>query len=189
MTTPITIRLTLWIWLIAAVLVGNFQLLAGKPAFVIPVLMLTLTFAVLIAAHRNEALRVWLAGLDLRIYLLLHVTRLVGFYVLELPERGLLPAHFAVSAGWSEILVAVSAVLICILPLRESMRRKAILLWNVVGFFGLLFVVITAAQLTFNDTTQLRAFTYLPLGLLPTFLVPLLFSTHVLLYRRLQRAE
>lgn len=189
MTTPITIRVTLWLWLIAAVLVGNFQLLAGKHVFIIPALMLTLTLAVLVVAHRSEALCAWLAGLDLRIFLLLHVTRLVGFYMLELPERGLLPSHFAVPAGWSEILVAVSAVLICVLPMRESMRRKAILLWNVVGFFGLLFVVITAAQLAFTDSTQLRVFTYLPLSLLPTFLVPLLFSTHVLLYRRLQHAE
>ncbi|MBI3885606.1 MAG: hypothetical protein HY302_07745 [Opitutae bacterium] len=70
----------------------------------------------------------------------------------------------------------------------DATRRRAITIWNVIGFVDILLVVGTAARLGLADPAQMRALTYLPLSLLPTFLVPLIIATHVILYARLQRA-
>ena len=39
-----------------------------------------------------------------------------------------------------------------------------------------------------ENAWQMRALTYLPLSLLPTFLVPLIIASHVILFSRLRRA-
>ncbi len=184
MPTSLTIRICLWLWLIAAVLVGNFRLLVGQPAPIFPAMALTLTGLVLLAYHKVRALRTWIDALELRALVLLHVTRFVGFYFLALHDKGLLPGDFAIPAGWGDILVATGALLACLLPLSPLARRKAISLWNVVGFFDLMLVVLTLAWL---DMSQMHAFTALPLSLLPTFLVPLLLATHIMIYLRLKR--
>ena len=60
-------------------------------------------------------------------------------------------------------------------------------MWNVIGLIDLVFVLFTAARLNLADPSQLRALTYLPLSLLPTFLVPLLLATHIILFLRLNQ--
>jgi hypothetical protein len=152
-------------------------------------ILLALT-AALVAAYRYlAAFRAWVDTLDLRGLVLLHVTRFVGFYFLALYRRGELPYAFAVPGGIGDIAVATLALFVVFYPFAPATRLRAITIWNVVGFIDILLVVFSAARIGFSDARELRALTYLPLSLLPTFLVPLIIASHLAIFARLNRAQ
>jgi hypothetical protein len=187
MPTPLYVRVTVWLWLIAALIAGRFGLLTRFLGPGLQILLLGLTAAILLLYFKMAALRTWIDSLDPRALVLPHVTRFVGFYFLVLYQRGELPYAFAVPSGWGDILVAALVLPVCLLPLADATRRSALTIWNVFGFVDILMVLATAARLGLQDPAQLRALTYLPLSLLPTFLVPLILATHVVLFVRLSR--
>lgn len=188
MPTPLAIRIAIWTWLIAAFAVGNYGLLQRLPMPAIPGVIFGLTALILLVYFKTTALRAWISGLDLRALVLLHVTRFVGIYFLLLHQRGELPYAFAVPGGWGDIIVATLALAVCFVPMGEATRHRAITIWNVIGLVDILIVVATAARLGLQDAGQMRALTILPLSLLPTFLVPLIIATHVIIFARLRRA-
>ena len=51
-------------------------------------------------------------------------------------------------------------------------------------FVDILLVVISATRINLTTPGELRALTHLPLSLLPTFLVPLIIATHVIIFVR-----
>jgi len=59
----------------------------------------------------------------------------------------------------------------------------------VLGLADILFVVVTAARLGVADPESMAALLRLPLSLLPTFLVPLIIASHVVLGVRLARGS
>ena len=89
--------------------------------------------------------------------------------------------------GWGDVIVASLAIGVVFLPLREELRSHVCFIWNTIGFVDILFVVVTAARIGFSHPWQLRALQVLPLSVLPTFLVPLLVTTHVIIYVHLLR--
>jgi hypothetical protein len=147
-----------------------------------------LTALVLAAAWRLVGFRAWLAALDARWLVAPHLTRYVGAYFLYLYGQGRLPYAFAVPGGWGDIVVATLAALLLLTgPPTPGKLRAAYLGWNVLGLADLLGVVVTAGRLGVQDPDSLAEFLELPLSLLPTFLVPLLLATHVVLFARLLR--
>lgn len=187
MPAALLVRLFFWLWFAAAAAAGHFLLLQRLPPQSIPGIVLTLTAVLLVLYFRVAPVRAWVDALDLRTLVLLHVTRFVGIYFLVLYQNGVLPRAFAVPAGLGDILVATMALPVALAPIEPALRRRAIVIWNVVGFVDMLFVVATAIRLNLADPTQLRAFTHLPLSLLPTFLVPLILATHIVLFIRCAR--
>ncbi len=184
---PLTLRIGLWLWLITA-------LVAGRQLWLVPLLgpalqgiIFGLTGLVLLLYFKTRTLRTWIDALDLRALVFFHVTRFVGFYFLFLYQRGELPYAFAVPGGWGDILVATGALLIFFLPLSDASQHRAIRFWNIIGLTDILLVLFTAARLGLEDPTQMRALTHLPLSLLPSFLVPLIIATHVIIFVRLRR--
>lgn len=151
MPTPLYVRVTVWLWLIAALVVGRFELLARIPRPAVQGVLFGLTALVLLACFKVAGLRAWIDSLDLRALVLLHVTRFVGFYFLVLYQRGELPYAFAVPGGWGDIAVAALALSVCLLPLAEATRRRAITIWNVIGFVDILMVLATAARLGWQE--------------------------------------
>jgi hypothetical protein len=118
----------------------------------------------------------------------LHLTRFVGAYFLVLYGRGELPYAFAVPGGIGDIVVAsLAAVLLLTASPHTRGGRRLYLGWNVIGLFDILGVVTAAATQALADPASMRALVVVPLGLLPTFLVPLIIATHILLFVLLLR--
>lgn len=185
----IIVRLVLWTWFLAALVVGRLELLARLPALAPQIILVVLTVLLLVACFAISAVRTWIDALDVRALVLPHVTRFVGVYFLLLYQRGVLPYEFAVPCGWGDIIVASLAVGVVFLPLGEKLRHHVCFIWNTVGLVDILFVVFTAARIGLTRPWQLGALRVLPLSVLPTFLVPLIIAMHVLIYVRLVRSS
>jgi hypothetical protein len=129
----------------------------------------------------------WLDALDLRAVVALHLTRFVGVYFLLLYAKGDLPFGFAVPAGWGDTLVAASAVVLLLKWPAVARHRRWLVVWNLAGFVDIILVVASAAKHALADPGSMAALLRLPLNLLPTFLVPLIIASHILIFVRLQR--
>ncbi len=163
---------------------------AGRTARLTPpvpqLLLAALTIALIGLERRARWLRSWVATVNIRALVALHLTRFVGIGFLLLGQRGELPAAFATPAGWGDITVATIAGLLLIAGDPASTRwRGWFRLWNGLGLLDLAFVVVTAARLALADPGSMGALLRLPLCLLPTFLVPVLLASHVWLFRRM----
>lgn len=187
MPTALVVRLIFWLWLGTAFFAGQQLLLQRLPPFGLPAVVLGLSALLLLAYFRLATVRAWVDDLDLRALILLHVTRFVGLYFIVLSRRGLLPYDFAVPGGIGDIIVATLALIVVFAPLADASRARAIRIWNVIGLIDIALVVLTAARLNLANPLQMSAMTSLPLSLLPTFLVPLLIATHIIIYTRLTR--
>ena len=72
--TPLYIRAAIWLWLIAALIVGQLQLLRPLLGPALQGLLVGLAGLVLLTYFRVRTVRAWVDGLDLRALVLLHVT-------------------------------------------------------------------------------------------------------------------
>jgi hypothetical protein len=177
-------------WLLIATAFGAAGVMRSLPPAATPLVLLGLTAVVLAVAWRRAGFQAWLSTLDERWLVALHLTRFVGAYFLYLYGHGQLPYAFAVPAGWGDIAVAsLAAILLVAGPPRDAPRRAAYIIWNVLGLVDILFVVATAGRLVLADSASMAALRGLPLSLLPTFLVPLLIASHVVLGVRLLRHD
>jgi hypothetical protein len=172
------------IWFLIAVVVGFSGILLSVP-LPLPMLgaLITIILLVVIAVRRDLRDRALAGGVTPLIAV--HLTRFVGFYFLWLYSRGLLPRDFAVPAGWGDVLIASTAIVVLLIVRAQPARRGtrfAVLIWNVAGLIDILMVVAIAMRLTRADPGVQRGFATLPLSVLPTFLVPLVIVTHVLIF-------
>jgi hypothetical protein len=175
-------------WFLVACGAGAAGLLRAARPPLPQVLIVSLTGAVLVLFRLPSSFRRWALGVELRTIVLIHVTRFVGIYFLVLYGRGELPYAFAVPGGWGDIAVAFTAGVIW-LGTGPGMppRRGIILAWNIFGLADIVLVVMTAARLWLADPNSMRALVELPLSLLPTFLVPIVIATHVIILSKLRR--
>jgi hypothetical protein len=188
MAVSLLIRVYFWLWFGAALAAGHFLVLQRVSALALPALTLFLAAIPVLACLRVGALRTWVDAIDLRALVLLHVTRFVAIYLLVLHQRGELPRPLVVPGALGDIIVAVMALPVALAPLADAARHRAIVIWNVVGFVGLLLAQLSTARLALSSPVEVRLLTHLPLSLLPTFLLPLLLATHVVIFVRTGRA-
>jgi hypothetical protein len=189
MSADLIVRLVFWLWFSAAAAAGHFLLLQRVPPVAMPGVILALTAVLLGAYFLIRPLRGWLDGLDLRTLVLVHATRFVGIYLLTLYQSGVFPRAFVVPGSISDIVIATIALIVALVPLESGPRRRAIVIWNVVGFVALMMVLISITRLNLADPSALRSLTRLPLSFLPTMLMPLLLATHVIIFVRTARPE
>lgn len=176
-------------WLVGAWLAGAAGWVAALRPPAPQLILVGLTAAVLAAARLAPPFRRFVESVDLRALVLFHLTRFVGVYFLVLHARGELPWAFAVPGGWGDIAVAATALLLVLRARPDCPAgRRAYVVWNVLGLLDILGVVLTASRLALADPESMRALLRLPLSLLPTFVVPIVIATHVLMLRRLARA-
>ena len=178
------------VWLACAIVAG----LADLPSRLLPpplppALIAFLTLAILTVAGTSVWFRQWLAALDVRVLVLVHATRFVaGLSFLVLYGRGALPWAFAVPGGVGDMIVAVLAVaVVFVTDARAARGRRLLVAWNVLGLADILMVVATAARIGLADPDSMAALLQLPLSLLPTFLVPIIIATHLIIFARVVR--
>jgi hypothetical protein len=174
-------------WLCFAVgLSGWFN---NASALAVAATVWTMTALALFACWKISSIRVWALTLEVRWLVLFHVTRLfAGAYFLALCQRGQLPCGFARPAGCGDIVVGLLALAV-LGAMRTEFARPLLLTWNTLGLIDIIFVVFSALRFGLQDWQSMHALRGLPLGLLPTFLVPLIIASHVLIYYRVIRAR
>jgi hypothetical protein len=179
----IRVAIILVIWCISATLFGTLGLLAlVRPPFP-QVILFGLVALLLMAYGLSGEFRQWLSSISLEWLVSIHLVRFVGFYFLWLYKQRQLPFAFAVPGGWGDIVVATFAL---VLLVRRPGSRVIYHVWNVFGFADILFVVSTATRLALADSASMAALLRFPLSLLPTFIVPLVIFTHVVIFLRLK---
>lgn len=184
------VELALGIWFIVALVLGA----SGRVALLRPpapqILIVSLTALCLAAVFVLRSVREWANAVPIESLVALHVTRFVGFYFLYLANQGRMAREFAVLAGWGDIVVAVGAlILLTIVPPPYDRALGIARAWNVFGLADILFVVATATRIALRNPESMQELLRYPLSLLPTFLVPLIIVSHVLLFWRLRRAN
>lgn len=182
------LRTLLLAWLFAAVALARFGLL-GRDFPVAQVILVVTGGLFGWAAFRLAPVRNPLWNCDIRWLVLLHLSRFVGFWFLVLYARKRLPYDFAVKGGWGDIVAAALACVVLLIPAGVSFRPLAIQVWNVFGLVDILFVVGTAARLTLADRHVMDELRHIPMSLLPTFLVPLIIVTHVVIWARVRQGK
>lgn len=175
------------IWFLAALAVGASGLLVRTGPIVPQLWLVALTVLLIAAGVSIASFRSWLAVVDLRLPIAIHLSRFVGVYFLMLYARGLLPFDFAVLGGWGDIAVAVTALAFIVVSRDPAAHRSLLWVWNLFGFVDIVFVVLTAGRMAAADPASMGPLRYLPLSLLPTYFVPLILASHVLIFWRLGR--
>ncbi|HEY7195282.1 MAG TPA: hypothetical protein VH439_16185 [Gemmatimonadales bacterium] len=188
--TPSTQRLprgaavTALTWFALAIIAGATGWF-GRLVFPVgQLIILGLTAGVIIATLAPTSFRDWLDSVSLRWLVGINISRFVGIAFLALAAQGRLNPVFAFRAGWGDIIVASTAILlITVRPPRLVMHA-----WNLFGAFDLLTAVGTATMVLLQGLQpDVRAILTFPLSLIPTFAIPVLLANHVLIFRRLNR--
>ncbi|MGZ4731116.1 MAG: hypothetical protein ACXVZH_03130, partial [Terriglobales bacterium] len=145
---------------------GNRFGLAVAAAAVTPIVV----FAVWFAA--SEKFRQFTLSLNPQILTLAQSWRIVGFTFVLLEARGVLPAIFALPAGYGDMAIGMTATLAAWM-LSNPARRNSFILWQLLGIADLITAVSlgTTARLISPEGPSMAAITVLPLSLVPTFLV------------------
>jgi hypothetical protein len=179
----VRVGIVLLAWCVFAVVIGAPGLVASlRPPF--PQVILFGLVALLLTAYGfSTEFRRWLFSIPLEWLVSVHLVRFVGFYFLWLYERRQLPFAFAVPGGWGDIVVATFALVLLVLRPRS---RAIYHVWNTLGLADILFAVTTATRLALADSASMATLLRFPLSLLPTFIVPLIIFTHVVIFLRLK---
>ena len=175
------------LWFFAAIALGlSGWLLAVKPP--IPqLIVVALTIGSLATVFLVPRFRDWSDSVPIRSWVALHLCRFVGIYFLVLSHRGSLAPAFAIPAGWGDIVVATSAIALLFFVNPDStIERRFYSAWNLLGLIDILFVVATAARVGIFAPASMQEILRFPLCLLPTFLVPNIIVSHILIYRKLR---
>jgi hypothetical protein len=179
-----------FVWFLLALIVGATGLLASIPPPFPQTVLISLVIFLLLLLWKSTVFRDWSLNIDIRTLLLIHLTRFVGIYFLILYSRGELPYDFAVIGGWGDIIVAATSLLVMLFsPTGGLVGIVIYFVWNLFGFIDILFVVITAGRFAISDPNSMMALTNLPLSLLPTFIVPIIIYSHVVILIRLWRSK
>jgi hypothetical protein len=149
--------------------------LAVAVAATAPILIFAVWFAV------SEKFRRFALSLDPQILTLAQTWRMIGFTFVLLEARGVLPAIFALPAGYGDMVIGATATLAA-WKLANPIRRNRFILWQLLGVADLVTAVGlgTTAGLISPGGPSMAAMTVLPLSLVPTFLVPLFLILHVI---------
>jgi hypothetical protein len=107
------------------------------------------------------------------------VWRFIGFIFPLMQARGMLPAVFALPAGYGDMFIGVTAAFVA-WKLATPNQRNSFIFWQILGMADLATAVtmgVTSPFLTPHDSS-ITPMTLLPLSIIPTFLVPLFFILH-----------
>lgn|SRR5262245_10847648 len=165
---------------------GTLGIVALSAAVFVPIV------AGWIALARSRRVQSFVSAIPLATLVGVHVGRLIGGFFFALYGAGRMPPTFALTAGYGDLLVGLTA-----LPLAAVIHRRATgwqwlaLGWNALGALDL----ITALTLGVGSAASPARFIFeapdsgavgvLPWALIPGVLVPLYMLTHIAIFIRL----
>ncbi|HXM61764.1 MAG TPA: hypothetical protein VN950_12985 [Terriglobales bacterium] len=169
-------------WLAFSLLSSALHLYANAPntppiAFGLAVATPLVLFLVWFAS--SVGFRQFVLSLSLRALTLVHSLRIAGFVFLVLATYKILPAFFALSAGWGDITIGVTAPLAA-LWLANPAHRKGFIFWQLLGIADLVNALAmgTLAGVIDPHGIPTSAMTVLPMSYIPTFAVPVFLILH-----------
>ncbi len=138
-----------------------------------------LVFAVWFGA--STSFRQFTLTLNPSILTVIQSARIFGFTFVLLQARGVLPAVFALPAGYGDMFIGATATLVA-WKLASPAYRNRFILWQLLGVADLVTAVSlgTTAQWLAPHGLTTAVMTTLPLSLIPTFLVPLYLMLHII---------
>ena len=181
-----TAPLALVLWFVIATIASATGVFARLhfPGF--QLVILALVAVAIVAVTAAGPIREWVDALPWRALVGIHGLRLVGLWFLVLGARGLLAPSFASRAGWGDIVAAVVAIALAGVAAAPNRARGLFNVWNTFGVLDLIVAVATATVVTRQGLVPgIEPLTRLPLSLVPSFFVPVLLASHVVLYRRI----
>ena len=174
-----------FVWLAVATAVGFTGVIGAVPMGP-QLIALTLTVVAVFVSSRVAVVRQSVDALPIQALVGVHVVRFIGIAFLTLGARGQLSQLFAERAGWGDITTATIAGALLLIGLVRTIPPRVLVAWNVFGIIDLIVAVTTAAFVVVRgDVPGMDPLLRLPLVLVPIFAVPLLFATHIALFRRL----
>jgi hypothetical protein len=194
MTRPNYGRLTTWLiaaWFatsLSAAALGWVKTDPGRPP--LPLLLAVVVplgaFGIWYAASRS--FREFVLGLNPRALTLVQSWRTAGFVFLVLARYRILPASFALTAGWGDIAVGATALFVAS-RLTVPKHRRVFILWQLLGMLDLVTAVTLGAIVALVNPNGIPTtpMTELPMSLIPTFAVPVLFLLHIICIAQAKR--
>ena len=174
-------------WLALAIVVGATGVAAhARP--LVPLMIVCPVVAWIVVYRRSPTWRARIDALPLAWLIGLHVARApIGLGLLLAYQRGLLPAAFAVKAGWGDLAVGLGAIAAA-LAARTALAPRWLIGWNLLGALDIAIAVGTAQYLfvVAREPLLTAGAPRLPFILLPGFIVPLVVATHVAIAARLR---
>lgn len=182
--------LALVAWLLAATALAALGVMSGARPYV-PLLSIAIGLAVLVCLYRlSTQFRSFALCVDMRGLLLFHGLRApIGVVFLWLMSRGSLTPEFALLAGWGDIVSGFGALaLIAFARELTPVRRAVLMAWNTFGLVDIALVALTAQRIILlrGDMAAMQGLFNFPGPVLPLFVVPLVFATHLLMWVRLR---
>jgi hypothetical protein len=144
-------------------------------AAVMPILVFSLWFG------GSKKFRQFALSLNPRLLTLAQSWRIIGFTFVLLEAKSMLPAVFALPAGYGDMFIGATATFVA-WKLTDASHRSSFMFWQLLGIADLVTAVSlgTAARLLSPHGASMLPMTVLPLSLVPTFLVPLFLIFHVI---------
>jgi hypothetical protein len=173
---------------------GWFQTAPGRPP--LPLLLAVLIPIGLFWAWyvNSRRFREFVLGLSPETLTRVQAWRIAGFTFLALYTYHILPGEFALPAGWGDMAIGASALIVAA-RLAQPNHRTAFIVWQILGMTDLTVAVGSGAvgQLLTPDkfggpgAISSAPMTVLPLSLIPTFAVPLFFILHMICITQARR--
>ena len=129
----------------------------------------------------SASFRQFAVSLNPRVLTAVQSWRLMGFTFVLLEAHRLLPALFALPAGYGDMSVGATAAFVA-WKSTDPAHRGRFIFWQVMGIADLVTAVTlgTTVGLIEPNSVPMKLMTVLPLSLVPTFLVPLFTMFHVI---------
>jgi hypothetical protein len=172
------------LWFVTAVTASAQHVFLNTDArFGLPVAVAALTPLILFLVWfaSSPGFRNFALSLDARWLTLVQTWRVGGLVFVVLASFGILPNIFAQPAGWGDFFIGATAPFV-MWKLANPEHRRGFIFWQVLGILDLVNAVAlgTTARIISPEGPAMGAMTVLPLSMVPTFLVPLLFMFHVI---------
>jgi hypothetical protein len=172
------------VWFVFALTASGLHLLQtpeGAPPLALGLAALSPLAIFIVAFAASPGFRQFTMTLDPRVLTWIQSWRLDGFVFLVLATYGILPRLFALPAGWGDISIGASAVLVGF-RLANPSHRRSFIAWQLLGMVDLVNAVALGAlaKVIAPHGIATDAMTALPMSLIPTFGVPLFMMLHII---------